>query len=270
MTTMLRHDSSQENRWFHDETAQAFWDQHRALPYRELLQDTIRWCAPQSGERWLDLGCGGGHLTAALWNASGGKVASIHAADCAVANRDVIAALACKLKPAPKDQQITFSVVDFSKGLDLFEDSSFDGIVSGLAISYAEFFDEKKNIYTDEAYNRLYHELFRVLKPGGKLVFSVNVPNPDFWRIVWKSMGRGVKLGRPWKTIKNVWNMQRHGAWLKKEAQRGRFHFLPLEAIEKHLEEAGFAAMESKLSYADQAYVVHVDKPTPKMLSHVA
>lgn len=262
--------TDETNRWFQDETAQAFWDQNRALPYRELLTDTVTWCAPSAGEAWLDLGCGGGTLTAGLWGASKGKVASIHASDCAQANDVAIKKLNTQLQPAPQVDQLRFSTVDFSKGLPQFSASSFDGIVSGLAISYAESFDLEKQKFTDTAYTKLYHEMFRVLKPGGKLVFSVNVPNPDFWKIVWKSFGKGVKLGRPWRTIKNVLSMQKHGAWLKREAIRGRFHFVPLVGIIQRLQAAGFERWESKLSYADQAYVIRAYKPGHNQTSKVA
>lgn len=258
------------NRWFQDETAQAFWDQHRALPYRELLVDTISWCQPAQNEYWLDLGCGGGHLTASLWQASKGKVGHIDAADCAAINADAIHKLSKRLQPEPNQEQVGFALVDFSKGLPHIKNASYDGIVSGLAISYAESFDLQTQQFTDTAYTQLYHEMYRILKPGGRLVFSVNVPNPDFWKIVWKSMGKGLKLGKPIRTIKNVLNMQRHGAWLKREAARGRFHFLPLAGILQKLQQAGFVRWESKLSYADQAYVIRAWKPAAMMTSHVA
>lgn len=258
------------NRWFHDETAQAFWDQHRALPYRELLRDTIDWCEPAQGEDWLDLGCGGGQLTAGLWHTSRGTLHSIHASDCAAINAQAIERLTLKLQPAPCAQQITFSAVDFSKGLPQLKDASYDGIVSGLAISYAESFDLQSQQYTDAAYTRLYHEFFRVLRNGGRIVFSVNVPNPNYWKIVWKSFGKGVKLGKPLRTLKNVLQMQRDGTWLKREAARGRFHFVPLVEIVQRLQQAGFARWESKLSYADQAYLVRAWKPESEPARQVA
>src|SRR6516164_8706028 len=149
---------SDVNHWFDDNCARAFWDQHKALPYQDLLDDTARWLQPKSGERWLDLGCGCGQLTARLWQQSGGAVGEIICMDAAAVNDEAISKLSRKMKPEPRPGQLAFMQGDFSRGLPRLKDAYFDGIVSGLAISYAEGKDPVTGKYTDLAYNRLLAE----------------------------------------------------------------------------------------------------------------
>jgi SAM-dependent methyltransferase len=248
------------NYWFDDSCARAFWDQRQALPYRELLRDTAAWLDPGPGEHWLDLGCGSGQLTYQLWNRSAGRLGRIIATDCAAANADAIERLRSKLDPAPKEDQLFFRVADFSAGLGSFESAAFDGIVSGLAISYAESRDPTTGCYNDTAFNALLGELHRVLKPGGRLIFSINVPEPNFWAIFWRSLRRGLRVAHAGRLIVNIWRMQRYGRWLKQEARKGRFHFLPLEDLLGRLKSAGFEAFEWRLSYARQAYIIRATR----------
>jgi ubiquinone/menaquinone biosynthesis C-methylase UbiE len=164
------------NHWPDDACARAFWGQQELPPYRRLLRDTADWLTPKAGERWIDLGCGSGQLTKALWEKSCGTLAEVVALDCADANGKVIEKLCRKMNPAPKRGQVRFLCADFSSGLGQYPDNSFEGAVSGLAIQYAESFCPRTGSWTSQAYDGLLRDVYRVLKPGAWFVFSVNVP----------------------------------------------------------------------------------------------
>jgi len=244
------------NHWAEDDCAKAVWDQHLLPPYQELLADTLRGLDPRPGERWLDLGCGGGQLSAALWRLSHGTLAEIVALDCAAINAEQIDRLRARLQPRPGNDQLHFVTGNFSAGLPKFADNTFDGIVSGLAISYAEHWDESVQRYTDAGYDNLLAEIHRVLKPGGRVIFSVNVPDPRWGRIFLKSLGQGFRVSKPFRFLVNGLRMMRYGRWLKREARRGRFHYLPLPEIVARLDRLGFEGLKCRLSYAGQAYVI--------------
>jgi ubiquinone/menaquinone biosynthesis C-methylase UbiE len=244
------------NYWLDDDCARAVWDQHHAVPYQELLRDTGRLLDAKPGERWLDLGCGSGQLTALIWRKSRGRVGQIIAFDCAAANALAVGRIRDRLTPRPGPKQIAFVLGNFSHGLGQFPAASFDGVTSGLALSYAESWDPLTRRYTDAAYNRAFDEVYRVVKPGGQFVFSVNVPQPRFWCIFWKSLRVAFRLSKPAKVLINSVRMQGYGRWLQREAARGRFHFLPLPVIVERLEQTGFRVVKAALSYAGQAYLL--------------
>ena len=73
------------NYWPDTKCAKAFWTQHELPPYKELFAHTLAWLEPRPGERWLDLGCGAGRLSRAIWTATGGLEAISRARSCASA-----------------------------------------------------------------------------------------------------------------------------------------------------------------------------------------
>jgi SAM-dependent methyltransferase len=248
------------NYWPNAKCAKAFWSQQKVPPYRQLLTDTLDWANPQAGERWLDLGCGSGPLSAGLWERSQGTVAEVLGVDCAAVNESAYAQLRQTLVPAP-NHRMAFECHDFSSGLSAFAEASFDHAISGLSITYAEHYDEASGRWTTLAYDRLLADVRRVVRPGGRFVFSVNVPNPSWFAIAWRSLPTMFSTGRPLKHLKASWRMLRYGRWLKSEALRGRFHYLPAEEVTRKLAAAGWTAIEHRLSYSRQAYIFRATNP---------
>lgn len=251
------------NHWPDNACAKAFWSQHELPPYQELLRDTRAWLEPKPLEKWLDLGCGGGQLTRALWQASGGRLAEIVGVDCAAANAAAYERLRRKLQPLPRPHRVRFVALDFNRGLTSWQDRHFDGVASGLAIQYAESYCEETGRWTADGYDRLLAEVYRVLRPGGRFVFSVNVPEPKWSRVAWTALRGVFAAQRPLHYLKKAWRIWRYGGWLHRESRRGRFHYLPLETVIAKLHGLGFRAIDDKLSFAGQAYLLRCKKPLP-------
>ena len=235
--------------------------QQELPPYQRLLADTVAWIEPQAGQRWLDLGCGCGKLTEAIWNKSAGQVGEIVGLDVAAENERAFGRLRAGVHPAAGPEQIRFVCNDFSSGLGTWPDGAIDGVVSGLAIQYAESFSESRGCWTTDAYEHLLGEVYRVLKPGGCFLFSVNVPNPPWHKLALSTLGGTFVSKRPAHYLKKALRMWRYGFWLNREARRGRFHYLPIQTVWGKLTEAGFTAIEHRLSYDGLAWVVRCRKP---------
>jgi SAM-dependent methyltransferase len=249
------------NLWPDTKCARAFWGQQELPPYRKLLADTAAWLDPRPGERWLDLGCGSGQLTRAVWEAGSGSLAEVVALDCAAGNERAIAKLQNLVRPVPRPGQLRFVHGDFSRGLGDWPDGRFDGAVSGLAIQYAEAYSQVYGRWTTDAYDRLLTEVHRVLRSGGRFVFSVNVPDPAWYKVALTAFHGFFTARRPLRYARNAWRMLRYGAWLKQEARRGRFHYLPLTDVLDRLTAAGFVAVEHRLTFAGQAYLFRCLRP---------
>ncbi len=250
------------NHWPDNACARAFWGQRELPSYRRLLTDTVAWLDPRPGQRWLDLGCGGGQLSRALWEKSEGSLAEVVALDCAAANETAISGLRERMDPPAAEDQFRFFHADFSHGLSVCDDDTYDGAVSGLALQYAESYDARGNCWTRDAYDRLLCDVCRVLKPGGTFVFSVNVPEPSWARVAFAGITGFFRSSNPVRYLKNAALMWRYGGWLKQQARLGRFHYLPIDLVRKSLRNAGLERIEHRLSFARQAYLIRCRKPT--------
>lgn len=253
--------SPQVNYWPDSKCAKAFWQQADLPSYQRLLADTVAWVDLQPGQRWLDLGCGSGQLTRALWQKSGGRLREIVGLDCAALNEKAYANLCATVEPPPRAGQIHFMAENFSAGLPDWDDGQFDGVVSGLSIQYAEDYSEELGCWTTAAYDRLLARVKDLLRRGGQFVFSVNVPEPNWTKIALLSLPSTLWAVHSLRYLKNSWRLMRYGRWLKKEARRGRFHYLHADVIADKLAGTGFTDIGQRLSYAGQAYIFRCRRP---------
>lgn len=225
--------------------------QSLAPPYQEMLgliRNYIARTIPKG--TWLDLGAGSGPITELLLSLGLHVIATDLSPE----------ALVCAKRRVSSDPNATYVVQDVSEPLP-FADDSFDGVTAGLVIQYAESGTDNK--WTLDGYKRALREVYRVLKPGGYFVWSVNVPDPDFRKIFLLS----------WRQIFLTWKMPlilsagialvKQSSWLKECARNGRFHYLPIAEVCQLTCEAGFADIEHQITYADQAWVVSCKKQGP-------
>ncbi|WP_238537753.1 class I SAM-dependent methyltransferase, partial [Zavarzinella formosa] len=189
-----------------------------------------------------------------------GQVAEVVGVDCAAVNVRPYEDLRASLVANP--DRLRFVCHDFSAGLGLFEHGRFDHAVSGLSISYAESWDQERREWTQTAYDRILAEVGRVLRPGGRFVFSVNVPSPSWSRVGLSSARSLITTTGTMRFLKKSWRMIRYGAWLKREARAGRFHYLPHAEVTTKLQAAGFTNIEHRVTYAGQAYLFRALSPS--------
>ncbi len=238
-------------------TGWAYQYQQVAEPYQELLDDTIGMIQIKPESHLVDIGCGSGALLDRTLHYFGDSITSFTAADCNVFALDRAKKLVESKYPNHAGGG-RYETVDISHGFNLEKENSVDLAISGLALQYAEHFDGEK--WTRQAYQNLLSDIWKTLKPGGQLVYSVNVPSPDSKLIAKRSL-KAIFLS--WKVLVNIAAaiiMLRQTKPVREWAEKGRFHFLPIEEILPMLETAGFINLEYKLSYAGQAYVISAFK----------
>src|SRR5207237_3741807 len=111
--------------------------------------------------------------------------------------------------------------------------------------------------WTSEAYDLALANVARVLKPGGQFVFSVNVPEPAWTRIALSTMMGALSTWRPDLLLVKSLQICSYGAWLKREARRGRFQYLPIQVVQQKLQALGLGNVEHKVSFAGCAYLIN-------------
>lgn len=243
------------NLWQSKIVAFAYQYQCEARPYKQLIHNFASFLFLERGEIVLDLGCGSGRIMQLILERSKTHARTIIGLD---NSKQALKYAQKNLKKKLRINRITLIQANIGNGLPFFMKNHFHLITAGLSIQYAQHWDGEK--WTKEAYKKAIANVFELLKPGGRFVFSVNVPNPDFLRVAKESKREiFLSLRFPLNILVSI-IMLWQAKWLVQQAKIGRFHYLPVEEVVKILEENNFTNISYKLTYADLAWVISCQK----------
>lgn len=219
-----------------------FWTKYLAvydvlirLPaYNELLDDIVRECEAEPGSLILDAGSGTGNLAIRL-ESSGWKVVALDYC------REALLIHRCKHVCCAR------TLSDFRGNLP-FRDGAFDVVACSNAL-YALREDQQE---------RLLGELYRVLKPGGKMVLANPRAGLSIREVGSMVIRHGIRAEGPWRTVGKLAlllpRMVRMAYYNRKIMGEASFHPMGLDEQRRLLEHVGFSRVsETKLSYAGQA-----------------
>ncbi len=119
----------------------------------------LEMCEPVAQQHILDLGCGEGYCSRELYRRGAAKIDGIDLSETMIA--------AARLQESEDSKGIDYQV-GCATNLQQFEDGKFDLVVAVFLFNYLTTTQTKKCM----------KEVFRVLHPGGRFIFSV--PHPSF------------------------------------------------------------------------------------------
>lgn len=230
-----------------------FWDQYftvydtlnELIPYRYLLKELVDALDLQQGESVIDVGVGTGNVAAEIFK-RGGVPTGIDISPSGIR--------ICE-KKLPS---CNFVVGDLMEPLP-FEDDSFDKAVSNNVL-YAIPQSERKLLGT---------ELFRVVRPGGRLVLANIAPGFKPLNIYISHIkdeisekGLGGTLYRMVRFIIPTLKILRYNALIQRNAASQKYDYLSESDQESFLKDSGFIVTQpSKRVYANNAVLTVATKP---------
>lgn len=207
------------------------------IPYQELLETICAELEIKPGEKILEAGCGTGNLAIKIKEKGG----------------DVIGLDNCKEALEiykEKDPNAKILLADLTKNLP-FSDNYFDKIVCSNTLY----------IIPKEKHLSVLKEFYRILKPQGKIVLVNPVKGGSPIKIYLEGIRKSLKRNGCWKTLKTLILMIAptiqilyYNSKIRKEDEKGSYHFFDFNEQEKLLQKTGFRTIsQTKFVYANQS-----------------
>lgn len=244
---------------FWEEYGQIYENLEKAQPYTNLSNTFKEFLNPNSGEVWMDVGCGPLRISELIFERSRGRVATIEAIDIVLEpGREKLQKLDKKgIHPPVNLQRI--SITDKLP----FPDNKFDGIGANLVLPYVTDFDGKRGI---EAFTGVMREMFRVLKPDGQLIWSTPKNTVNFNWVFLASIPDMLNFYRyikdsDFSRLAQGVRILRHALEIQRKGREGIYTFLPFEELSQLLIKIGFKNLSWKKTFAQQVWVNKAIKP---------
>jgi len=203
---------------------------------------------PGHGERWLDVGTGGGGLALEL-AAAGADVVGVDIDEDGLAHARTAAA----------ERGLDVEFVHGDAQRLAFEDASFDGVVSAFGVIFAR--DRERAAL----------ELARVCRPGGRLgltLMPMNSRTGQTFNILGRFGREGAHpasweedleslLGDAFALESELYESSQPPTWRRPTWEDAVASFEPLRAVVERLDENGVAALRREMEAVEERYAGH-------------
>jgi len=244
---------------FWEEYGEIYFNLEKAWPYHNLAQSIERLLNPKKGDVWLDVGCGPLRVSELIWEKSEGQVKSIEAIDI------VLKPARDKLEKLAKQGIILPANLKYASITDSlpYEDNFFDGIGANLVLPYITDF---LGLRGKEAFKGVLQEMFRVLKPGGHMVWSTPKHNVQFTWVFLVSIPDMLNLyeyvaHKDVTRILQGTRILKHALAIQEKGRKGIYTFLPQDELGHLLQEVGFVNLVWEKTFTQQVWVNRVERP---------
>lgn len=258
-TTAQRLMKWKEELEFWEEYGRIYFNLEKARPYNNLTNCIERHIEPKEGEVWFDVGCGPLTISELIYEKSKGGVKQIEAIDVVLKPaREKLA----RLSKSGRHLQVNLNYASITDSLP-YKDNFFDGIGANLILPYVIDF---MGSCGKSALEGVLREMFRVLKPGGHMVWSTPKNGVNFLWVFIASIPDMLNVYEyiVRKDITRILQGTRilsHALAIQKKGKEGEYTFLARSEIENMLLNIGFINPKWEKTFTKQVWVNKVYKP---------
>lgn len=245
---------------FWEEYSKIYSNLEKSRPYDNLSDSIKEMLQPQKADIWLDAGCGPLRVSELIFDKSKGEVRAIEGVD--IVLEPARQKLAKLLEKHRIHLPVNLTYASMTDPLP-YPDDFFDGIGANLILSYVVDF---LGMTGKAALESVLREMFRLLKPGGHLVWSTPKYKVQFAWVFLASLPDMLNIyeyiaHKDVTRILQGTRILKHALAIQRKGKEGIYTFLPKDELESLLKKIGFVNLAWKKTFAQQVWVNRAYKP---------